>query len=174
MEGEPIQEMSAIEMSCKTHEIVDVFHGYAHTEEADTFSRQHIHGLNPSFYGRDGFPSEESLIAMFKLWIHQKCHNYILVANDPKKEAKALGLTIFDFKLVPWAERNHKASHEIALRFKELSVSIRGRSCSQSAHSYFVSAPYSPNALSSMAKARHGFHCAFYDAVELYYEWLMF
>ena len=160
-------------MDSKSHEIVDVFHAYAHCEEDDTYSRQHIHGLNPTVYKASGFPSEESLIGMFKLWLGHKHHPYSIVANNPRKESEALCLTISDLRLAPWAERKDNASHQIALRYKELSVSILGRRCSQAAHSCFISAPSSPNALSSVAKARHGFHCALYDAVELYFEWMM-
>lgn len=173
MEGDSIQEIGAIEMDCKSHKIVDVFHSYARTEDDDTFARRHIHGLNPSGFETNDFPTEDTLVRVFKIWLHQRPCKYTLVANDPRKEANTLGVTILDLKLAPWTERNNRASHQIALRYKELSVSIRGRSCSQAAHSCFVSALPSSNIISSMAKEKHGFHCALYDAVELYFEWLM-
>ena len=163
---------SAIEVNRNTNAIVDVFLGYAYTDEDDAFSRLHIHGLNKVYLKDFGFPSEDSLLTVFKIWLSRK--RYIaLFANDSRKESQALGLNFSDFKLAPWAERSHRASHQLALRYKELSIPILHAFCPSFAHSSFANAPSSPNAFSSIAKHRHGHHCALYDCLELYFESLM-
>ena len=172
MEGTPVQEVAAIEVNRITNAIVDVFLGYAYTDEDDKFARSHIHGLNKAYLKNYGFPSVESLLTMFKTWLSRK-HYFALFANDSRKESQALGLKFNDFKLVPWAERSHRASHQLALRYKELSIPILHTFCPPFAHSSFASAPSSPNAFSSIAKHRHGHHCALYDCLELYYESLL-
>ena len=118
MEGTPLQEMAAVEVNIYTHEIVDVFHGYANTEQADTFARQHIHGLNKAYVKEHGFSSEERLVAVFKNWIAQK-PIIAYYANAPLKEIKTLGLNILDLKLAPWAERKNRASHQLAIGYNQ-------------------------------------------------------
>ena len=172
MEGTPIQEVAALEVNRSTNAIMDVFLAYAHTEEPDKFARDHIHGLNKDYLKAHGFPSEKSLLMTLEMWLMQKPYVGIF-ANDTQKESKALNVTISDFKLAPWADRRKCASHQIALRYKELSIPVLNRFCSSSAHSSFKCAPDSPNAFSSIAKARHGHHCALYDCMELYFESLM-
>ena len=172
MEGSPIQEVAALEVNRNTNSIVDVFLGYAYTEKPDIFSRMHIHGLNKNYLKEFGFPSEDSLLAVLQIWLSRKPYVAIF-ANDSRKKSQALGLKISDFKLAPWADRRHRASHQLALRYKELSIPILNRFCPSIAHSSFVSAPSSRNAFSSIAKARHGYHCALYDCQELYFESLL-
>ena len=172
MEGTPIQEVAALEVNRNTNAIVDVFLGYAYTDFPDDFARKHVHGLDKDYLKQFGYPSEDALLAVLKLWLHNKPYVGIF-ANDSRKESQALGVTIFDFKLAPWADRRKHASHQLALRYKELSIPVLERFCPLSAHSCFVTAPRSPNASSSIAKARHGYHCALYDCVELYFESLM-
>ena len=171
-EGTPIQEVAAIEVNCSTHAIVDAFHGYAYTDEADTFARKHIHGLNKTYLKDFGFPSETDLLHMFKIWIATK-PNAIIFCNGAEKERQALNLAIKEFKLLPWAERRYCASHQIAIRYKELTIPVCGQRCVKSAHSSFQTALSSSNASSSIAKARHGYHCALYDVMELYFECIM-
>ena len=67
-----MQELSAIEMCYNTHEIIDVFHEYAKTDDNDTFARSHIHGLNMDYLKRHGHSSEQSLIRVFKNWLKNK------------------------------------------------------------------------------------------------------
>ena len=172
MEGSPIQELAALEVNRNTNAIMDVFLGHAYTDEPDNFSRMHIHGLNKDYLKEFGFPSENSLLAVFKIWLSRKFYVAIF-ANDSRKESQVLGLKVNDFNLAPWADRRHHASHQLALRYKELSIPILNRFCPPIAHSSFVSAPSSPNAFSSIAKARHGYHCALYDCKELYFESLL-
>lgn len=38
MEGLPVEELEAIDVNSVTKEIMDVFHGFAYTEEADNFA----------------------------------------------------------------------------------------------------------------------------------------
>ena len=172
MEGTPIQEVAALEVNRRTNGIVDVFLAYAHTDEPDTFACKHIHGLNKAYLKEVGFPSEDSLLTIFKLWLSRKPY-VALFANDSRKESISLGLVVKNFNLPPWADRRHSVSHKFALRHKELSIPILNRYCPPIAHNSFVNAPSSPNAFSSIAKARHGYHCALYDCQELYFESIM-
>lgn len=172
IEGSPAQELAAIEVNCDTYEIMDVYHGFAFTEEEDSFARQHIHGLNRSYLKEKGLPNEACLISMFKAWLNRKpCVN--IYCNDNQKESKVLNLKTHNYQLLPWAERCDTPSHRIAIRFKELCIPILGQKCVASAHCDFISACYSRNTKASAAKTRHGYHCALYDVLELYYEILM-
>ena len=152
---------------------MDVFHAYARTEEQDTFARQHIHGLNKDYLNTYGYDSEAELIEAFKSWLSSKPY-ITLFANGASREAKMLGLPVCEFNLAPWAERDYVASHKIALCYKDHSLPVCDRRCKPHAHSSFVSAIQSSNPFSSLAKARHGFHCALYDCVELYFQSIMF
>ena len=169
MEGTPIQEIAAIEVKKDNYEIVDVFHAYAFTEEEDEFARLHIHGLNKHFLKVFGYSSETALLNAFKLWLSKKVTREIY-CNDAAKERKILQLNVMNFNLLPWAERYYSASHQVANRHKNYMIPILGKSCCEVAHSSFICAPYSPNPFTRTAKARHGFHCALYDVMELYFE----
>ena len=171
MEGVPVQEVAAIEVNRETLAITDVFHGYAKTDEADSFSRKHIHGLNQDWLELFGQPSEKSLLFLLHHWLDKKSFHKIF-ANNPQKESQALGVIVYDLKLAPWAERKNHPSHQLAIRYKENSIPICNQSCPKVAHSDFVSAPPSPNPASSLAKAEHGYHCALYDVMELYFEFV--
>ena len=168
-EGTPVQELAAIKVNRNTHEIANVFLGYAYTDEDDEFARQHVHGLNRSYTKEYGYPSHIGLIQGFKDWLAY-IPNALIFCNGAEREKRTLDLDIREFKLLPWAERKDCASHKVALAYKELTIPIRGRRCDQKAHSCFRSAPSSPNASASIAKARHGYHCALYDVMELYFE----
>ena len=171
-EGSPVQELAAIEVNCDSHAIMDVFHGYARTQEKDIFARNHIHGLNQDYVKLFGYDCERSLITACKAWLRLK--SYIaLFANGARREAEMLDLAVCELNLAPWAERQHCASHKIAIRYKELSIPICKRRCDTYAHSSFVSPPPSSNVFTRLAKARHGHHCALYDCVELYYQHLL-
>lgn len=171
MEGTPVQEIAAIEVDICTRDIVDIFHAYSVTEEADTFAREHIHGLNKIWFGNNTFPSEYSLLTTFKIWNACKA-NKTLYANGASKEAKALDLNVKEFSLLPWIERKDRLSHKSAIACKNFATPILGRFCSPLAHSSFISAVTSKNALITAAKHQHGYHCALYDVLELYFEWL--
>ena len=169
IEGTPAQELAAIEINRWTHEIVDVFHAFAFTEEEDEFARRHIHGLNKIYLKSKGFPDEATLLAAFKKWMERKSHENVF-SNGAYKESKVLGIEVKEFKLLPWADRRHTASHKIAISFKEHCIPILGRKCIPTAHASFVTASASNNLFTNIAKARHGHHCALYDVIELYYE----
>lgn len=171
-EGTPIQELAALEVDTN-YVIRDVFHAFANTDEDDSFARDHIHGLNKTMLEEKGYPNEALLIEAFNSWLHRKGIPEVnIFANNCNKERKVLKLkNVYNFELLPWAERRYVCSHEIALRFKELCIPVNGHKCGASAHNSFRSArSSSPNPLSTIAKARHGHHCALYDALELYYE----
>ena len=172
-EGTPIQELAAIEVNCKTYSILDVFHAFAYTEVDDSFARKHIHGLNIDYLKEEGFPSEAELIDAFQKWLANKPDVKIL-ANGAHKERQALGVPIHEFSLVPWAERVKCSAHRYALEMKDKNRSILCKhksavKCSDLAHSSFVSAAHSKNALTTLAKVNHGYHCALYDVIELYF-----
>jgi hypothetical protein len=175
-EGTPLQELAAIEVDRKSNAIIDVFHDFADTasddDDDDNYARRHVHGLNREHLKKAGFPSEGCLISEFKLWLAPK-GNIQIFANGVDRERKLLGLKILELKLSPWSERRHDTSHIMARRYKELSIPILKESCSQHAHSSFVSAIISSNYETNIAKARHGYHCALYDVLELYFESLM-
>ena len=173
MEGTPVQELAAIEVNRNNHAIVDVFLGHAYTEQDDTYAQQHIHGLNKNYLREVGFASQDALLDAFKTWFSQKTLCVGLYANDGQKESQALGFNVSNFKLERWAERKDCASHQIAIRYKELSIPVLNRACTQRAHSSYKRAPESSDFNTSIAKARHGYHCALYDVMELYFECLM-
>ena len=142
-EGTPAQELAAVEVDCATHAIVDVFHGYAYTEAEDAFARKHVHGLSQAYMKEFGFPSEASLIDAFKCWLDSKPYNHIF-CNGADRERRGLALDIKEFTLLPWADRKNCASHQLAIRYKELTIPICGRRCTQRAHSCFHSVHVSP------------------------------
>lgn len=172
-----MQELAAIEIDKKTNDIVDVFHAYAYTEEDDKFSRNHIHGLDKNFLRQEGFASSSILLSGFELWLDAKSHKTYILCNDASKEKQQLSAcysaVTTDFNLMPWALRKDCASHQVAIRFKELSIPILGTRCHSLAHASFICAPATSNSDAALAKTKHGYHCALYDAYELYLECLM-
>lgn len=174
MEGAPVQEMAAVEINIHTREIIDVFHAYADTDQQDNFSRKHVHGLNKPWFihQRNTFPSEGCLLATFRLWFARKPFKD-LYANAPTKESQSLGIKIKNFNLLPWAERINRPPHKSAIFSKSVAMPILGHSCPPIAHSSFINAVKHKNSLAYKAKMEHGYHCALYDVLELYNEWLM-
>ena len=173
MEGTPTQEMAAIEVNRNTNAIVDVFHAFAWTENPDTFARRHVHGINMNVVKYDSFPNEKIMIDVFKIWVNCKKNVSVIYANDAVRERMVIGFTIQNFNLLPWAKRKDSPAHQIAIRHKELMIPVLGRRCSLAAHSSFISPPSSSNPDTRAAKAKHGFHCALADVMELYYESIM-
>ena len=137
----------------------------------DKLARSFVHGLNEKGFGHNCFPSEDSLLTTLKIWATCKT-NKQFYANGASKESKALGLDINEFKLLPWVERKERLSHKSAINCKNFATPILGRSCFPIAHSSFIRALTSKNKLTTAAKIAHGHHCALYDVVELYLEWL--
>lgn len=172
-EGAPIQELAALAVNTETREIVDAFLGYAMTEESDLYSRNHIHGLDLTFLKREGFHSEDDLIMAFKDWLAPKLYIKI-ISNGSHKESKALNLAVENFPLLPWNERGKEISHQLALRFKKLSMSIMGRKCSPAAHSSYVCTLHCKNPTAFETKSEHKYHCAFYDSYELYLHYMFY
>jgi len=163
----PIQELAAIEMDVESKRVTDIFHAFANCEEDDSFSRLHVHGLNTTYLKKHGFANELALLQAFKDWLKNKPFIRI-VANAPYKESKALCLNIYDANLSRWTDRQFEIPHIIALRYKELMLDINDRCCSKIAHSFYQCAPTSGSLETFRAKERHSFHCALYDAYELY------
>lgn len=161
-------------MNAATHVMMDVFHGYAQTDEDDSFARKYVHGLNKNYLSLFGYASETELLNAFKSWLNSK--SYIaLFANGAERESKLLNMAVCEFSLAPWVERQNCPSHKIAIRYKQLWLPVCQRVCSLYAHSSYVSPPpNSSNALSTLAKDRHGYHCALYDCVELYFQHILY
>ena len=159
-------------MNRHSHAIVDAFHGFAQTEASDSFARKHIHGLSRGYIEIYGRASEDDLIKVFKSWLSFK-YCVEIYANNAAKERELLKYKIKDLNLAPWAERKDRASHLIANRYKKLAIPIVGYRCPPCAHSHFVSPPISSNPATNIAKIEHGYHCALYDCLELYYEFLL-
>jgi len=168
MEGSSIQELSAIQMNALTRQIVDVYHGHAQSPcSCDRWARSHIHGLNTSFLQRHGFANQGMLIYDFKRWLRGK-DVLAMYANDPAKEASVLNLPIKDMGILPWAERIHQPYHQMARTYKNDFIPILNMRCSSEAHSSFVKYPLKRLSETEIAKRDYGFHCALYDAYELY------
>ena len=185
MEGEPVQELAAIEMNIEDCEVVDVFHAFANIPrpEVDAYCRMNIHGLSRLVLAEKGYPDEASLLAAFKTWLSSKRHfnDFKFYCNDAVKEKKVLSQhgfewpAVWNLGLVPWAERDAKPSHQIGIKLKRMSLSFGGRKCPSINHSEYYDQRdcISVNDSATVrAKAHFGHHCALYDAVELYYEYL--
>ena len=159
-------------MNYKSREILDVFHAHAYTDNEDTFARNHIHGLSSLYLYENGYSSFDALLYAFKLWIHEK--NYLSIfANGSQKECKALSLNIADIGLPQWNVRNEEAYHQVASKFKKLSIPILHVKCPKEAHSSFHGPCIKNNTDGELAKARHGYHCSLYDVFELYLCYVM-
>ena len=167
MEGTPIQELSAIHMNAFTRQIVDVYHAHATCHRADIWPRLHIHGLNPNYLERYGFPDEESLINDFKEWLRPK-DVLSIYANNPAKEVGVLNMPIMDVGIPPWAERVYQSYHQMAIAFKSEFIPILDKRCCPEVHSCFKRYPIKRLSEGEIAKRDHGFHCALYDTYELY------
>ena len=166
-EGSPIQELSALEMDFETREIVDVFHGHAHTTESDSFARKHIHGLNTKFLLREGYENSAGLIAAFRDWLREKNH-FMCYGNDPTKEKEELKLYVVDIGLDQWIYRIHKPYHQVAFHFKRHNIPILSKRCCAEAHSSYKKAHVRPSNRSDAAKEQYGHHCSLYDCYSMY------
>ena len=167
MEGDTIQELSAIEMNAQTRQIVDVYHEYARTEHGDFYSRRHIHGLSVIYLNEFGFQSETALIYDFKKWLRTK-NILAMYANNPAKEKTALNFPVKDIELPVWKERILTFANQTANTFKNKSVPVLNKSCPKIAHNAFQYFPVHKNSPTELAKRSYGHHCALYDTYELY------
>lgn len=167
MEGEPIQELSAIQMNVMTRQIVDVYHRHAKTNSPDTWARLHIHGLSNNYLNQNGLENEEMLILDFKKWLRGK-DIIVMYANDPRKERTALNLPIKDLNLPKWIDRVSQPYHEIAINFKQNCIPILDKRCSKHIHAVYTSYPLKKRSKTELAKFHYGFHCSLYDAYEMY------
>ena len=166
-EGTPIQELSALEMDYDTRELVDAFHGYAHTTVSDTFARKHIHGLNTDFLLQRGYENTNKLIIAFKEWLTEK--KYIMFyGNGPAKEIRDLKFYVADIGLDQWIHRVDKPYHCVAFYFKKHNIPILSKRCCAEAHSSYEKAYTRPFNKTDAAKERWGHHCSFYDCYTMY------
>ena len=117
MEGTPVQELCAIEVDTSSNAIIDVFHEFANFSLSDQFAREHVHGLDKLFLWLISVGNESFLLELFMSWLKPKKYKAIY-ANNPAKEAKALGLSIQNFSLPNWVERQHKSFHRTAVNMK--------------------------------------------------------
>ena len=170
-EGESIQELSAIQISAMTRQILDVYHAHAAPDNSDDWSRHHIHGLNINFLKLTGFPSEDELIKNFRQWLAGK-NILTMYGNDPRKERTALNLTIHHMDRPVWTDRVQTSCYQTALAFKKNFVPILNKRCCHTAHSYYWCYPIQRNSQTEFAKSAHGFHCSLYDCFELYLDYV--
>lgn len=168
-EGTPVQEVSAIEMSYETKEILDVFHAYAKCDyyKDDIWCRNHLHGLNPDFLERHGVKSEAVLRQDLRHWLAKKNYFYIYV-NAAQKESNFLFHDMIDIELPSWIDRVKLVSHKVAFRFKQLNAAVLRTVCPEEAHSSYKSHCPQIRTQTQKLKAFHGYHCSLYDAYELY------
>lgn len=167
MEGDSIQELSAIQMNVMSRQIVDVYHKHAKSDRTDFWSRLHLHGLSKLFLEEYGLPSEKALLEDFKKWLAGK-DVLAMYANDPKMEEAILKLPIKDMGLPRWAERGFHPYHQTALAFKRNFIPILDKRCCKDAHSSFSSYPMKKHSKTELVKHEYGFHCSLYDSFELY------
>lgn len=172
MEGRPVQEIAAIEVNRHSLAIMDVFHGFAHTEEDDSVGRNHIHGLNVNYLKLFGQTCKENLLFAFSSWIYRKSFTCVFM-NEPKYESQLFGFYVYEFRLAPWTVRKNQPSHQLAKRYKEQSIPICSKTCPKIAHSSFVTPAPTRNVTEFNVKADYGYSCALYSAMELYFEYVM-
>lgn len=172
MEGKPVQEIAALEVNRHSLAIMDVFHGFAYTEEDDSVGRKHIHGLNENYLKQFGESCKEKLISNFCSWVYRKPFTCVFM-NEAKSKSQLFGFYVYEFRLVPWSKRQNQPSYQLAKRYKEQCIPICNRFCPQSAHSSFVTAASTPNVTEFIVKNDYGYCCALYAAMELYFEFVM-
>ena len=179
-EGEPVQEFSAILVDEDKKKIVDVFHHHVRYPvngdsqfiiDNDSFSRQHVHGLNLDFLSTHGLESECDLIELFHKWLSNHYPIDGILAHAPHKERQLLSLPIIiDVGLKSWAERDFLSSHALALARKMNCTSVKGVSC-KDAHSSFIGwKPKNVHAPTSgdIVKMNFSHHCSLYDCFECF------
>ena len=167
-EGEPWQELSCVMLSLKEKRIVAVYHQYAACPPfEDEWARLHLHGLNPRFLMKHGFPDEASLVTDFKVWL-QPFEVIGFFANDPQRELDKLNIKIHDIHLPKWVERYDCEYHHIPQLYKMSNKPFHGIVCNNEVHCdyvyQFIRRCRTPSA---KVKALHGFHCSLADAHEL-------
>ena len=167
MEGEPIQELSALAVDSKTLEVMDIFHHYGDYSASDKFARVHVHGLSKHFLSQHSVGSESKLINKFLIWLEAK-NVKAIYANNPTKEVEVLGLPVINYPLSNWIDRQDNFLHQLTIRLKNNSHDFCHRCCPAEAHSAYIQPYKHKNPAITEAKAKHGFHCSFYDVVELF------
>jgi hypothetical protein len=160
-------ELSAIQMNAMTRQIVDVYHSHAVSSQPDYFARFHIHGLDPTFLSKNGFPNEETLIRDFKRWLRSK-DILAMYANDPQKESSILNISIKDMEIPPWQERIKQCYHQMTKIFKQSFIPILNKRCCPEAHAAFKYYPMKRLSETEIAKRDFAFYCSLYDEYELY------
>lgn len=169
-EGDPVQELSAIEVRASDFAIIDVFHAHADVSSVavDAWSRKNVHGLSLDFLNQHAFPSQHELCAAFHVWYSKK-QTAVNFANNPVKETKFLNIKLTDVQLPIWVERINCPAHRIALAFKRHETPVGNSVCYNHIHNC-----YSPSACNEevdarmLAKREWGHHCSLYDAFEAY------
>ena len=167
MEGDTIQELSAIPMNVKTRQIVDVYHRHAKSDNCDFWSRLHVHGLSKLYLDKFGLPSEDALVQDFRKWLAGK-DVLAMYANNPQKEKASLKLPIKDMGLPRWSERGFLSYHQTALCFERNFIPILDKRCCKDVHSSFSNYPMKKHSKTELAKHEFGFHCSLYDCYEMY------
>ena len=93
-EGTPLQELAALEVDKTTHEILNVFHGFARVAtDSDNYARKHVHGLCRHCLNVRGCDTEAGLVAAFKSWLTLRPYG-ALYANGADREAILLDMPV--------------------------------------------------------------------------------
>ena len=125
-----------------------------------------MHGLNRAYLHRNGFETEDQLVADFHAWRHRFCINEIY-GHQPEKESTLLNIPITDIRLPIWALRVELPSHRKAMEMKASASPIHHTFCLP----YVVHNEYRgwTRVRSEGDRARHAFgvHCALIDCAEM-------
>ena len=167
-EGIPMQEFCAIIVDIDTFDILKVYHKFAYAS-GDNWSRRNIHGLNTDYLYNFGFSNANLLVNDFR-----KCiSDYRVVKvfeNCPNSVSYDIFHYIEDLRLPEWTTRVNQRYHILANRLKDSNCQIYNVKCNSNIHSSYR--PYktlrSCRNESERVKLQHGFHCALFDAYELY------
>lgn len=172
-EGEPTQELTALLVDESSKKIVDVFHRfvrYPFDIDFDSFSRDHVHGLDLKFLSIHGLKSEHDLIKEFHKWLSNHVGIDVFYAHSPFKEKQLLSLDIRDVCLKMWSERDFLQSHSVALAWKMNALPVNNVTCTDAHASFKRFRPKNVQKLSKgdIVKMKFSHHCSLYDCVECF------
>lgn len=170
-EGAFVEEFAALAFDSETLQIVDVFHEFAQSYDADQWGRKHVHGLNRNWLAKYAkYENQTQLVQGFRHWLRGK-NVLCLLGNGPAKERLLLepDFYVTDLKFPQWTIREKKASHIMTLYYKKSFSPVLNKWCCKEAHSSFRYFPVVRKVESEYAKKRWGVHCALYDCLECYY-----
>ena len=167
-DGISIQEFCTIMVDIDNLDVLTIYHKFAYAS-GDIWSRRNIHGLNTDYLYNFGFSNAKLLVNDFRKHISDyKVVN--VFENSPNSVSYDIFQYIEDLRLPEWTTRVNQRYHILANRLKESNCQIYNVNCNSHIHSSYK--PYktfrSCRKESERVKLQHGFHCALFDAYELY------